>query len=159
MKSATKTFIVIGLIVILVGLFIKYAPEHLAIMKPAPPGIHGLFSSADYNPLYNTKYDKDSLLKYLEKEGLIIKSGILNDYDPPWDSLRYLVGNIRCDTQIIEPYIEFNKEKHNGLTTFRILWINATPNESYDTTLYQTLTKKYYDCFEKILKRYEVQFK
>ncbi len=159
MKRATKTFILIGLIVILVGLFIKYAPDYLGIMKPAPPGIHGLFLSADYDPLYKTKYDKDSLLKYLEKDGLQIKSGRLNDYDPPWDSLRYLVDNIRCDTQNIEPYIEFHKEKQNGFTTFRILWINATPNESYDTTLYQTLTKKYYDCFETILQRHEVQFK
>jgi hypothetical protein len=158
MKRTTKTLIVIGLLVVLVGLFIKYGPDYLAIMKPAPPGIHGLYSLADYDPVYKIKYDKDSLLKHLETDGLLIKSGRLNDYDPPWDSLRYLIDNIRCDTQSIEPYIEFRREKQNGLTTFRILWINAAPNESYDTTLYQAMTKKYYNCFETILRRHEVQF-
>ena len=147
-----------ALAVVLVGLFIKYAPDYLAIMKPAPPGIHGHYSLADYDPVYKTKYDKDSLLKQLETDNLLIKSGRLNDYDPPWDSLRYLIGNVRCDTQNIEPYIEFRREKQNGFTTFRILWINATPNENYDTTLYQTMTREYYNCFEAILQRHDVQF-
>lgn len=158
MKKVMKTFGVIGLIVIFAGLLIKYAPKYLEINKPAPLGIHGRFLAIDYNPLYKAKYGKDSLLKCLEKDGLLIKSGRLNNYDPPWDSLRYLIGNIHCDTQIIEPYIEFNKEEHNGLTTFRILWINSSPNESYDSTVYETLTHKYYHCFETILKRHEVQF-
>src|SRR5579875_3593798 len=147
MKRTTKTLIVIGILIVLVGVFIKYAPDYLAIMKPAPPGIHGLYSLANYDPVYKTKHDKDSLLKQLEIDGLIIKSGRLHDYDPPWACLRYLIDNLRCDTQNIEPYIEFRKEKQNNLTTFRILWINATPNESYDTTVYQTMSKKYYNCF------------
>ena len=157
MKRTTKTLIVIGLLVVLVGLFIKNVPDYLAIMKPAPRGIHGLYSLAGYDPIYKSKYDKDSLLKYLKTDSLLIKSGRLHDYDPPWDSLRYLIDNVHCDTQTIEPYIEFHRQKQNGFTVFRILWINATPIESYDTTLYQTLTKKYYDCFEKILERHGVQ--
>jgi len=128
-------------------------------MKPAPPGIHGLYSLVDYDPVFKTKYEKDSLLEQLETDGLIIKSGRLHDYDPPWDSLRYLIDNVRCETQNIEAYIEFRRTKQDSFTTFRILWINAAPNESYDTTLYETLTKKYYNCFETILKRHDVQFK
>ena len=155
MRRKTKAFFFFVLIVIFVGLFIKYAPRYLAIMKTAPRGIHGLYSLADYDPLYKTNYDKDTLLLELQKEGLLIKSGRLNDYDPPWDSLRYLIDNITCDTQKIEPYIEFRREKQNGFTTFRILWINATPNENDD--LYRTLTKKYYGCFETILRRHGVQ--
>jgi hypothetical protein len=158
MNRTTKTLIFIGLIVVPVALFIKYAPDYFAIMKPAPEGIHGLYSLADYDPIYKTKDDKDSLLKYLQMDGLIVKSGRLNDYDPPWDSLRYLVDNIRCDTQNIEPYIEFHKEKQNGFTTFRILWINSTLNENFDSTLYRTLTKSYYNCFETILQRHGVQY-
>ena len=154
MKRTTKTLIVTGMLIAFVGLFIKYVPDYLVIMKPAPPGIHGLYSLTEYDPAYRTKYEKDSLLKHLEKDGLIIKSGRLHNYDPPWDSLRYLVDNIRCDTQNIEPYIEFRREKQNGFTKFKILWINATPNESYDTTIYQTLAKRYYDCFEAILERH-----
>lgn len=157
MKRTTKGLIVIGLIILFIGLFNKYSTDYLEIKKYAPPGIHGHYSLPDYDPVYKTKYDKDSLLKYLEKDGLQIKMGRLNDYDPPWDSLRYLIDNIRCDTQNIETYIEFRREKQKGYITFRILWINATPNESYDTTLYQKLTKKYFNCFETILQQHAVQ--
>ena len=148
-----------GLVLVFVGLFIKYAPKYLAIMKSAPPGIHGFYSLADYDLIYKTEDDKDMLLHDLENDGLQVKNGRLHDYDPPWDSLRYLIDNISCDTQKIEPYIEFHRGKQNGFTTFRILWINATPNESYDTILYKNLTKKYYDCFEVILSRHGVQYK
>lgn len=158
MNRKTKTLIFIGILIVLVGLFIWYATDYLAIGKPAPPGIHGLYSLYDYNPVYKTKHDKDSLLNLLKVDGLVIKSGRLHDYDAPWDSLRYLIDNIRCDTQIIEPYIEFQREKQNDFTTFKILWINATSNESYDTILYQTMTKKYFNCFETILRRHDVQF-
>lgn len=158
MNRKTKALIFIGILIVLVGLFIRYATDYFAIMKPAPPGIHGHYSLDQHNPVYKTKHDKDSLLNMLRLEGLVIKSGRLHDYDPPWDSLRYLVDNIQCDTQKIEPYIEFQREKQNDFTTFSILWINATPNESYDTMLYQTMTKKYYNCFEAILRRHDVQF-
>ena len=158
MTRRAKAFLFIGLIALIVGLFIKYAPKYLAIMKPAPPGIHGLYSSPDYDLVYKSVHGKDTLLHDFEKDGLLVKSGRLNEYDPPWDSLRYLIDNIICDTQKIEPYIEFRKEKQNGFTTFRILWINATPNESYDTTFYQNMTRQYYDCFEAILKRHGVQY-
>jgi hypothetical protein len=159
MNKRAKAVSIIGLIAILVGLFIKYAPDYLAIMKPAPPGIHGLYSSDDRDAIYKTNLHKDTLLHELDKEGLVIKSGRLHDYDPPWDSLRYLIDNITCDTQRIEPYIEFRKDRANGLTTFKILWINATPNLSYDTAVYWTLTRKYYNCFDAILKRHKVNSK
>lgn len=159
MTKGTKLFLIIGLIAVFVAVFIRFAPDYLSIMKPAPPGIHGNYSLAEYDLTYKTEYDKDSLLHNLEKDGLDIRSGRLHDYDPPWDSLRYLVGNIRCDTQQIESYIEFRKEKQDGFTTFRILGMSATPNESYDTMLYRNLTKKYYDCFETILSRHGVKYK
>lgn len=158
MNRRVKSIVIIALILVLTGLLIRYAPQYLTFMKPAPPGIHGLYSS-DYDPVYKTTDDKDSLLHDLEREGILVKSGRLHDYDPPWDSLRYVIGNIRCDTQLIEPYIEFFRGKQEGFTSFRILWINAAPNKSYDTTLYNNLTKKYYDCFEAILSRHGVQYK
>ncbi|RYE55632.1 MAG: hypothetical protein EOP48_09795 [Sphingobacteriales bacterium] len=153
MTRLARRLFIIGVIAILATLVYKYLPDYLGIMKPAPPGIHGLYSLRSYGRIYKTRYSKDSLLGRLANDGLTIKSGRLHDYDPPWDSLRYLIDNVVCDTQKVEPYIEFRKEKERDSTTFRILWINATPNESYDTTLYQNLTKKYYDCFETILKR------
>lgn len=45
----TYTYCSIGLLVILVGLFIK-APDYAAVMEPASPGIHGLYSLADFDP-------------------------------------------------------------------------------------------------------------
>src|SRR5689334_9457942 len=136
------TLLIVGLILTVAIIFLISPLKYVAIMRLAPPGIHGLYSLADYDLVYKTKYDKDTLLSDLAKDGLVIKSGRLHDYDPPWDSLRYLIDNITCDKQKIEPYIEFHREKQKGFTTFRILWINAAPNKSYDTTLYRTLTKK-----------------
>lgn len=159
MKKTTMKFVSIGLLALLVFLFIYYAFDILKIKRPAPPGIHGLYSLHENDRTYTTTFDKDSLLKFLETDGFEIKSGRLNDYDPPWDSLRYLIDNIKCDALIIEPCIEFHKVKENGFTEFRILWIYAAPNESNDTTLYHALTHKYYDCFESILKRHGVLFK
>jgi len=157
MTFRTKVFIAALIIApVPLFLFIKHFPRSLHFSDPAPRGIHGIYSSANYDRVYKTKLHKDSLLVDLEKEGLIIKSGRLHDYDAPWDSLRYLIDSVTCDTQRIEPYIEFFKEKQNGLTCFKIIWINAAPNLSYDTSVVPILTKKYYDCFEDILKRHEV---
>lgn len=159
MTRRTKQTLIIAVVAIVAVFAIAYAPQYLQIMKPAPPGIHGNYSITGYDPVYKTSNEKDSLLQRLEKDGLEIKSGRLHDYDPPWDSLRYVIGNIPCGTEKIESYIEFSKEKQDSLTTFRVLWMNAAPNESYDTALYNTMARKYYDCFETILSRHGVRYK
>lgn len=123
------------------------------IMAPAPSGIHGHYSSATYDPEYKTKMSVDSFLTVLKKDGMIIKSGRLNDYDPPWDSLRYLIGNIPCDKQQIEAYIEF-KDKRATNTTFKVMWFNAPPTK--DDKIYQKLTESYYKCFESLLKSHNL---
>ena len=142
---------------VLIFLFISHALQHFGIMSPAPLGVHGIYSFVQCDRMYKVKIQKDSLLHAFKKEGFIVSADRLNKYDPPWDSLRYLISNIYCGNQKIEPYIEFKKEKSDGFTLFQILWINAAPNMSYDTNIYKMLTIKYYNCFEDILKRNDVQ--
>lgn len=119
------------------------------IMAPAPLGIHGIFSSISYDPNYQTTMSMDSILMLLEKKNITIKTGRLNDYDAPWDSLRYVLGNIPCDKQQIEAYIEF-KDKRATNTTFKVLWFNAEPTK--DDKEYRKRTEAYYECFEALLK-------
>ena len=123
-------------------------------MAPAPAGIHGTYSSTSYNPTYKAPVSKDSLLKQLEAGKMLVKSGRLNSYDPPLDSLRYLIGNIRCDTGNVEAYIEFF-DKKGPQSTFRVLWFNAAPTT--DDKVYDRLTSSYYQCFERELSGYQVR--
>ena len=158
MKKALCIVLILGFVGLLLLLFfIRYAPNHFGIMTPAPLGIHGIYSLETSDRIYKSRFQKDSLLHMLEKEGLIIKADRLNKYDPPWDSLRYLIGNVYCGNQSIEPYIEFKKDKEDGYTIFQVLWINAAPNASYDTNVYKTLTIKYFRCLEEVLKRNNIQ--
>jgi hypothetical protein len=123
-------------------------------MTPAPAGIHGTYSSTSYNPTYKAPDSKDSLLILLEDGKMLVRSGRLNSYDPPWDSLRYLIGNIQCDTGRIEAYIEF-LDKKEPQSTFRVLWFNATPTT--DDKIYDRLTNTYYQCFERELSSFQVR--
>lgn len=157
MKQRIKGILLTLLILtVITWLFIIYAPKYLNIMRMAPRGIHGIYSSADRDSKYQTQLSKDVLLKKLEQDGYLIKGGKLHDYDPPWDSLSYLIDKIPCDTQKIEAYIEFKRANQNELTNFRILWFNATPNLSEDTNVYNNLARRYYRCFEDILKSHMV---
>jgi hypothetical protein len=138
----------------LIGLVIYQLKDCKGFMAPAPAGIHGTYSSASYNPTYKATVPKDSLLKLLEAGQLQVKSERLNSHDPPWDSLRYLIGNIRCDTGHVEEYVEF-LDKKESQSTFRVLWFNATPTT--DDKVYDRLTNTYYQCFEKELSSYQVR--
>lgn len=138
----------------LIGFVIYLLKDCKGFMAPAPAGIHGTYSSTSYNPTFKAPVSKDSLLQLLEAGQLQVKSGRLNSYDPPWDSLRYLIGNIRCDTGHIEAYIEF-LDKKEAQSTFRILWFNAPPTT--DDKVYDRLTSSYYQCFERELLNYQVR--
>lgn len=100
--------------------------------------------------IYKTNnLSRDSILSILKSKNLIIKTGRLQSYDPPWDSLRYVISNIPCDTNKTEAYIEFN-DKHSNMTTIKILYFISTPTE--DDTVYLKKTEAFYKCFELILK-------
>ena len=114
-------------------------------MAPAPSGIHGVYSSSSPKN-YQLNKSKDSVLSVFIEKGLLIKMGKLNDYDAPWDSLRYGIDRIKCDKDLIEAYIEFAKSG----SSFRILWFNGSPTE--DERIYNLRVEKYYYCFEKFLK-------
>ena len=120
------------------------------IMTPAPSGIHGHFSAGTYEPNYETTISVDSFLTILKHDKIIIESGRLNDYDPPWDSLRYILGNITCDKEKIEAYIEF-KDKRASNTTLQVIWFNAVP--TMDNEEYKKRAENYYQCFEALLKK------
>ena len=125
MKKAFYIVITVGLTgMLLIAFFICTGPNHHGIMSPAPLGIHGIYSMVLNDRIYKVKAPKDSILHVFEKEGLLVSKDRLNQYDPPWDSLRYLIGNVNCGNQKIEPYIEFEKLKRDGCTVFRVLWIN-----------------------------------
>jgi hypothetical protein len=118
------------------------------IMAPAPLGIHGHYSSTSDTPNYQVGIGIDSILMLFSKANITIKTGRLNDYDAPWDSLSYVLSDIPCDKQQIEAYIEFKDKTAN--TTFRVLWFNAAITK--DDKLYQKLTESYYKCFESFLR-------
>ncbi len=121
------------------------------IKAPAPHGIHGEYSFTSNTPVYTANgITKDSILRALAKENLVIKTGRLNDYDAPWDSLRYLIGGIPCGGQRVEAYVEF-KDKRVANTAFQVLWFNAKPTK--DNNEYQERTENYYKCFESLLNK------
>jgi hypothetical protein len=140
-------------IIALVGLLIFFFKDCRGFMAPAPAGIHGTFSSSSYNPTYKAPVYKDSLLKAIAASQIIVRSGRLHSYDPPWDSLSYLLSNIPCDTGHVEAYIEFSNKKESQ-STFRVLSFNASPIK--DDEDYDRLTKHYYNCFETVLENYHV---
>lgn len=117
--------------------------------RPAPLGIHGIYSRINDSVYKTNNLCKDSILDILKSKNLIIKKEYLHKYDPPWDSLRYLISNIPCNLKYIEAYVEFHDKKSNN-TTFRILWFNSTPTN--DDKLYKKRTEAYYKCFELLLK-------
>jgi len=124
------------------------------IKAPAPDGIHGEYSFTSNTPVYTANgITKDSILKALIKENLVVKSGRLNDYDASWDSLRYLIESIPCGEQKIEAYVEF-KDKKAANTTFQVLWFNAPPTKDHNE--YQKRTQNYYKCFEFLLNKNEL---
>src|SRR5689334_1869962 len=92
----------------LIGLMVYVLKDCRGFMAPAPAGIHGVYLSDTYHPTYKAPAFKGSLLKAFEAGQIIVKRERLHSYDPPWDGLRYLIGNIRCDTEDIEAYIEFS---------------------------------------------------
>ncbi len=151
MKTLLK---VIKITLITTGIFtlllIIYLFCFVGFMKPAPRGIHGNYS-LDSSQVYTlNEITKDSILKVFSKEKLLVKSGRLNNYDVPWDSLRYYVGNINCDNEIIEAFIDFEDKKAIN-TTMKILWYNAEPTEDDDE--YQKRAERYCNCFDAFLKR------
>jgi len=114
--------------------------------SPAPAGIHGEYSLTPDSYVYQANgINKDSVLSIFKMNDLKVTGGKLNNYDAPWDSLRYLIGNIPCDTQNIEAYIEFTDKKALNI------WFNATPTD--DDEKYEKLAKGYYECFEALLKK------
>lgn len=119
-------------------------------MKPAPMGVHGQYSLLEETTYKTNNLNKDSILKVLKLNDLTIKEGRLNKYDAPWDSLRYIIGNINCNTQIIEACIEF-QDKNSINATFKVLWFNAVPTN--DDSVYKMRVKEYSQCFEAILKK------
>lgn len=115
----------------------------------APHGHSGCYRRITDSIYKTNNLCKDSILKILASKDLIIKSGRLQSYDPPWDSLRYIISNIPCDTDKIEAYIEFN-DKDSKNATIKILYFESTPTE--DDSLYVRKTEAFYKCFEQILK-------
>lgn len=145
-----KTIVIIGVFVLILGLIYKFCSR---FMQSQPPGYDGRFSIPRYDSLYMTAYDQDSLITLFVKEGFVINR---HHNDLEWDSISYRIGHMPCDTQRIEPFIRFKREKINGLTTFRILWIEGPGNISFDTSIYDAMGRKYYKCIDAILKRYGV---
>lgn len=133
-----------------VFLFIKKAS---LFKTPAPKGIHGEYALTNNSPIYQTNLNKDSLLLKLTEEKLIVKPGQLDNYGAPWDSLRYLIDQIPCNQQKIEAYIEFF-DSGRANTKFRVLWFNASTTTNNE--VYEQLTRNYYECFEKLLKKYGI---
>lgn len=127
----------------------------LGIKSKAPKGIHGEFTLESSTSEYIANgLTKDSVLEILMQENLRVKNGRLNDYDAPFDSLRYLIGEIRCgNNEQIEAYIEF-KDKTSKNTSFKIIWFNANPTKN--DSEYDLRTKEYYDCFETLMKRCKI---
>ena len=117
---------------------------------PAPHGIHGLYELDSNKNIYQANnLCKDSFLNVLVKEHIAVKPDTSLKYGAPWDSLRYLLGNIPCDSQHIEAYVEFKDKRANNVT-FRLLWFNATPTK--DDKIYQKLAESFYKCFDSFLK-------
>lgn len=119
----------------------------IRILAPAPSGVHGEYS-LNSAKIYQTNKSRDSVLFIFKKNGLVIKTGRLNYYDAPWDSLRYRIEKFSCGDDLIEAYIEFEKKKNSG-SSFKVLWFNGPPTE--DENNYSQRTQKYYKCFENFL--------
>jgi hypothetical protein len=118
------------------------------IMAPAPNGIHGTYAVVN-PPVYEINgLTKDSMLIAFAKGNLIINSGRLNNYDPPWDSLSYLISNIYCGREKIEAYIEFSNKSDTN-TTLKLVHFNALPTK--DNEEYKKRVENYYKCFEDLL--------
>lgn len=111
--------------------------------NPAPSGIHGEYSLKDYDRIYQLLVPKDSFFKVLRKKSVIVD---YIDYDPPLDSMRYNIANIRCNMENIEVSLEFEDKK----SSFHVLWFSAKPCEDEDE--YVKHAKEYYKCFELLLK-------
>lgn len=137
-----------GLFSILVVIFLLFSCR--GFMKPAPIGVHGQYSLLEETSYKTNNLSKDSILKILMLNDLSIKEGRLNKYDPPWDSLRYIIGNINCNAQLIEACVEF-QDKNSITSTFKVLWFNAIPTN--DDSVYKIRAKEYYQCFEAVLKK------
>lgn len=135
------------------GLLIFSLKDCRGFIAPAPAGIHGNYSSASFYSTYKALVSKDSLLKTLEASKIFVRSGRLNSYDPPWDSLSYILGNIPCDTGHVEAYIQFS-DKNERQSTFHVLWFNASPTTNDED--YDWLTKRYYNCFDEIFQNFQV---
>jgi hypothetical protein len=107
-NSDTVKVFTLLLMLTLIGLVIFLVKDCRGFMAPAPAGIHGRYLSTTYEPTYKAPVPKDSLLKTLEANNILTMSGRQHSYDPPWDSLTYIFGNIPCDTEHIEAYVEFS---------------------------------------------------
>lgn len=143
--SVKKIVLLLGVILFLVLVGCYFKKKSTQIMAPAPSGIHGTYSSNSPRN-YELNKSKDSVIAIFERNGLSIKTGKLNDYDAPWDSLRYGINKFPCDKDIIEAYIEFAKSG----ASFKILWFNGSPTD--DERIYNLRVEKYYYCFESFLK-------
>lgn len=118
------------------------------IMAPAPNGTHGTYTVVNPHIYEINGLTKDSLLTAFAKRNLIINSGRLNNYDPPWDSLSYLISNIYCGREKIEAYIEFSKKSDTN-RTLKLVHVNALPTK--DDEEYENRVENYYKCFEDLL--------
>lgn len=125
-----------------------YTCNFRRIKDHAPSGVHGLYS-LNKERVFVTNISKDSVILLLATSGITINSGRLNEYDPPWDSLRYVFGNIICQGQNIKAYVEFSLKSIQP-TTFKLIWIKSEPN--INESEYNRITARYYECFEQILK-------
>jgi len=118
----------------------------------APEGAQGFYNigGRDSTSCLLKNVTKDIFFSALRKEGLVVKSDRLHDYDPPWDSIHYVISDIYCDHQIIDAYIEYN-DKQTVDKRLIILGFKAKP--TYDNNLYFILVERYYHCFKSLLRK------
>lgn len=123
-------------------------------MAPAPLGFHGhyfLYDSVKVLYVAN-QMTKNSVLALFSGLGFAVQPELLNEA-PHWDSLRYVIGQVRCDAEFIGAFIEFRQEEMEH-TVFEVLWFNAEPTE--DDGEYWLRAKKYDKCFEDILEAHKI---
>ena len=131
--------------------------HYCRFLAPAPQGVHGIYGrygrESDFSTYQIKNVTKDEFLDVLIKNGIIVKGERLNDYDPPWDSLRYILDHIPCDKLPLEAYIEF-ADKKNVNTTFNVIWCKSEP--TMNEKEYLKIEAQCYSCFESFLRKYNL---
>jgi hypothetical protein len=151
MKRVKRFFVVVLVLSVFVTLF---TCNIRSFKNPAPSGIHGHYSLTGDLATYSTTLSKDSVLHLFANNGLTVNNGRLNEYDPPWEGLRYVIGNVNCQRQAVDAYVEFSSKKIKP-TTFKVIWIKSEPNLKEND--YNRLAEKYHKCFRVIMKSIGIQ--